>query len=171
MVNLLSGLLFLIAGRKLFWVFVGIVGFLLGMHFALEYFAPHGQATALLFSLIIGALGAFLALGFEWVAIFLSGFLGGGYFLMNIFSYGGGSPESAIFIFLIGGLCGLLLTILLFDWALILLTSLVGAVLISKHLTVNEPAQMITFIICAVIGIIVQAYFLSESQKEEDEED
>lgn len=158
--NLVTGLLILLAGRKLFWLFIGIVGFLAGMHFGLEFFASLNRPLLLLFSFCIGIFGAFLALGFQGLAIILAGFLGGGYFLISMFTFIGLQAESSWQIFLIGGLCGALIVALTFDWALIGLTSLIGAMMIVEGLSIKEPVRTVFFIACAAIGIIAQAHLL-----------
>lgn len=165
-VNFVSGLLFLFAGRKLFWLFVGIMGFLAGMQFGFDFFAGQSRLVVLIFSSCIGVLGAILAWGFQWAAVILTGFLGGGYFLMNGLTFLGLGTESAWLIFLIGGICGVLIAALIFDWALIGLTSLAGAMLITQSLGIVKPAQTIFFIICAAIGITLQAYFLTGTRKD-----
>lgn len=154
--NFVSGALILLAGRKLFWLFIGIMGFLAGMYFGLEFFTDLNSLAVLLISFGIGILGAILAYIFQGLAIILAGFLGGGYFLINMLTFIGLKTESGWLIFLIGGICGALIVALIFDWALIGLTSLVGAMLITQSFTINDPARTILFIVCAAIGIIAQ---------------
>lgn len=101
-----------------------------------------------------------MALGFQGLAIILAGFLGGGYFLINILTFIGLGMQSTWLIFLIGGICGALIVALIFDWALIILTSLIGAMLITQSFSVNEPGETVIFIICVAIGIVTQAYLL-----------
>lgn len=161
--NFVSGVLILLAGRKLFWLFVGIIGFLAGMHFGFEFFADLNRVVVLLISFGIGILGALLALAFQGVAIILAGFLGGGYFLMNILTFVGLETKSAWLIFLIGGIFGALIAALVFDWALIGLTSLIGAMLITQSFNINEPLKTLLFIICAAIGVVMQAYLLIQT--------
>ena len=58
---LLAGIVLLVAGRRLFWLFVGLVGF-----FAVyRWFAPHRLAPASgrwLLALLAGAVGILLAI-------------------------------------------------------------------------------------------------------------
>ena len=56
-----AGVLLLFLGRKLFWLFVAVVGFLIGMTFAPELLPNQPDSVILTISLIVGLLGALLA--------------------------------------------------------------------------------------------------------------
>jgi len=66
--------------------------------------------------------------------------------------------------FVIGGILGALLLLALFDWVLILLSSVEGAHLIASGITLPEKGTMILFIALAVIGVIVQGSMLRRSR-------
>jgi hypothetical protein len=51
---------------------------------------------------------------------------------------------------------GMVVIILAFDWALILITSLVGATIITEHLTVQESLRSTLFVLAVLSGILVQ---------------
>ena len=59
-VSLLIGIVLLLFGRKLFWLFVGAAGFLVGMDIANRFFTGP-DATKLIIALLVGIIGAFLA--------------------------------------------------------------------------------------------------------------
>ena len=72
--HIIFGLLLLFAGRKLFWLSVGIIGFLVGMDYATTLVPSGGGWQVVIFPLLLGTLGAIFAIAFEWVTIMLMGF-------------------------------------------------------------------------------------------------
>ena len=151
---LLGGIL-LFRGRHLFWLFVGVTGFIAGLQVA-PMIAGH-QSFALLWAvgLIGGILGAILALFFQHVAIAVGGFLAGavaGSHLLLMLDYSPSTP-----VLLVSGIVGTIALILLFDWTLIVLSSVVGAVLIIDALGPRLPFAPLLFIILAAVGIVLQA--------------
>jgi len=157
------GLGFLVAGRRVFWLFVGIVGFLAGMDFAGQIFPAETGITGLVIAAVVGIVGGILAMGFQWAAIVLVGFLGGGYFLMHIGILMWKTVESAWIFFLAGGIVGTVITILVFDWALVILTSLVGALLVVKNMVIMESLQGVVFVCCVLAGVIIQSFLTTRS--------
>lgn len=156
--GMILGLLFLFAGRKFFWLFIGGMGCLVGINFATSLASPVDGFTVIILAVVLGILGAAFAVGFQWAAIVLAGFLGGGYFLMNIFSFWVGQTEFAWWLFLIGGILGILIVAMAFDGALIIITSLIGAMLIIEQLRIDEPFRSISFIVVLVLGILAQCF-------------
>ena len=69
---------------------------------------------------------------------------------------------------LIGGILGALLLLALFDWVLILLSSIEGAHLITNGIVLPEKGSLILFIVLAVIGVIVQGSMLRGSRRTAD---
>ena len=76
--DFILGILLLLAGRKLFWLAVGIMGFLTGAHFA-QVITPANEWAVLAIAFCFGILGAAFAVAFQWVGVLLMGFWGGGY--------------------------------------------------------------------------------------------
>ena len=66
----------------------------------------------------------------------------------------------------LGGLALLLLA--LFDWVLILLSSVEGAHLVTNGIVLPETGKLILFIALAIIGLIVQASMLRRSRNTAD---
>ena len=71
--------------------------------------------------------------------------------------------QYSTFIFLAGGVIGAILLLLLFDWALIVVSSLIGAHLIQSAIVLPPSGSTILFIGLAIIGIMVQAASLRRS--------
>jgi hypothetical protein len=162
-VYLLLGIVLLLLGRRLFWIFVGVAGFLIGMNIA-EQFVVGPQRTNLLIAIAAGILGAVIAIFLQKVAIVIAGFVIGGYLTVELLS------ESALFPmalvgthgtafsvpYIIGGIIGALLLYVLFDWGLIVLSSLSGASLIVHNITLQRHALQLLFAVLVVAGILVQ---------------
>lgn len=66
--------------------------------------------------------------------------------------------------FLIGGIVGALLLVLLFDWALIFLSAIIGAYLIGGLITLPPTGAAILFVVLVVVGVMVQANGLRRSR-------
>lgn len=165
--NIIVGLALLILGKRLFWLFVGAIGFIAGSDAAAVYVGglPHWQV--LLISLGAGLLGVLLALFFQKLAILLVGFYAGGYLAVSLLTafhiaLPGHLPMAP---FVIGGILGAVLLYLIFDWTLIVLSSFAGAAFIAQ--TVQPmgfpPAVLLTALFLA--GIIVQGSMMKKSGK------
>jgi hypothetical protein len=162
-INLLLGIVLLLLGRRLFWLFVGVAGFLVGIQIA-DRFVADTQGK-LLIAIAAGILGAVIAIFLKKAAITMAGFVVGGYIAVELLrafalfpnALAGiqGTPVSVPYI--IGGILGAVLLLILFDWGLIVLSSLSGASLIAHSITFQRHAIPLLFVVLVVIGILVQA--------------
>ena len=159
-VGALIGIVILLFGRKLFWLCVAAVGFAAGVEIAPHLVHEPSPLLALTVAIILGIIGALLALFLQKIAIAVLGFLAGGKLAGAIASaffvhYG----QHSTIIFLVGGIVGAILLLVLFDWALIVVSSLIGAHLIvfQGAITLPSSGATILFLGLAVVGIIVQA--------------
>lgn len=156
--NLIIGILLLCLGRKLFWVFVGLMGFLAGMHLASQYLRSESEVLILAVGLAMGVLGALLAIFLQHAAVLLAGFLTGGHLAVTLFNlHQTASGESFWWLFLIGAVLGAILALLLLDWALIVLSSLAGASFISQSLPFDTPVIWVAFVALAIAGVLIQS--------------
>jgi MFS family permease len=158
LLTVIAGFLILLLGRRLFWLFVGVLGFIWGMNLATQYLVGQSQWVVIVIGLVAGLIGAVLAIVFQRVAVAIAGFFAGFYlagYLMTFFGVDMG--QFALVIQIIGGIIGAVLLFVLFDWALIVISSLIGASLIAPVFTPDSQIQMVVFLILVVIGIIVQA--------------
>jgi hypothetical protein len=159
-INLLLGSALLVAGRKLFWLFVAVLGFIVGLQVTQQFF--HGpEFVSLIVAVIVGIIFALLAIFVETIAIGIAGFLAGGFVLgtlANMLGVNGGAVYWVVYI--IGGILGVALVMLLLDWALIALTSLVGASLIVQSWSSAPIAGGVLFILLFILGIIIQGSVL-----------
>ncbi len=161
LITVLIGLALLAAGRKLFWLFVGVVGFALGynlgMQVSTQYLHGGGQTAVLVFAGALAVAGALLAVFVEKLAVSAAGFLFGGYLAIQAI----GHPEAGInlpllALFVAGGIVGALLVALVFNWALIILTSLTGSLMVLSDLPVRNTLGTVLFIALAVVGMAIQ---------------
>lgn len=160
-INLLLGALLLAFGRKLFWFFVGALGFLVGFNLATRLIPGESDWVLIVIALAAGIAGALLAGFLQRLAIGLAGFLAGGYLaLISLELLGLEQGGFAWIPFILGGILGAILTSVLFDWALIVLSSLTGAMLISQALQPQAAPSLLLFAILAIVGILVQASLL-----------
>jgi hypothetical protein len=153
----LLGVVLLFFGRKLFWLCVAAIGFAAGLEVAPHLFHQPSSLLALLLALFLGLLGALLAVFLQKIAIAVAGFLTGGKLATAIgaaFFTHHGSYVSITF--LIGGIIGALLLLSLFDWALIILSSIIGAHLLQAAVALPPVGSAILFVILAAGGMIIQ---------------
>jgi MFS family permease len=170
-VNLLLGIVLLILGRKLFWLFVGVAGFLVGLEMA-ERFITGPEGMKLLIAIAAGILGAVIAVFLQKVAIAIAGFVIGGYITVQLLRASALFPKALAGIqgtavsvpYIIGGIIGAVLLFILFDWGMIVLSSLSGASLIVHNINFQSHALPWLFAVLAVVGILVQAQIKRKSR-------
>ena len=159
--NLVLGLILLVFGRKLFWLFVAIAGFLFGMQFGGLILPDQPHWIRLLIALGAGILGALLAVLAQRVAFALAGFYGGSY-LALILAQSFGAGGRSILLFVLAGVIGAVVATLIMDWAIIVISSLVGAGAIVEALAQGQSISIIVFLALVAAGVLVQARLLRQ---------
>jgi hypothetical protein len=153
---LLAGLALLVAGRRLFWLFVGLVGFFT----VYRWFEPHPGAapsSRWVLAVLAGLLGIVLAIFLQRVAIALAGFFAGGWFAVQLFGLHVAHPRGAdLLVFVIAGVLAAILAVALFDLALIVLSSLAGADLVVEALHPRPGVAKLLLLGLVAVGIAVQ---------------
>ncbi len=163
--RILFGISLLAFGRKLYWLFVGVLGFAAASSLATQYLHGRNEWLVLVIALGIGVLGALLALWAQNLAIGLAGFFGGGQIAISLLTFlGVGLRGWAWLPFMIGGVIGMVLVLLIFDWALIILSSLGGASLLTQAFSPPRPTMLLVYFILAVLGIIIQSRMMSAEE-------
>lgn len=166
-VPVLVGAALLLLGRKLFWLFVAAAGFIAGFYFAGRLFAGANEWVFLVAALVAAIIGAFLAVVAQKLAIGIAGFLLAGYLTVQFMRAFVSAPEPYSWVaYVVGGVIGAILVLMIFDWALILLSSFGGASLISQNLPLDRPVASLVFIGLLVAGILVQATMMRGSRRE-----
>lgn len=152
------GLLLLLLGKRLFWLFVAGAGFVVVFRFATDGLNVEPEWVALLVATVAGLVGALLASWIQWVAVGVGGFLAGGHAVVRLVEMTGYQTELApLFFFVVGGLVGALLLVALFNPALVLLSSAVGAGLIVETLPLGKPEDLVAFGGLLLVGVVVQS--------------
>ena len=162
--TIILGCIVLVFGRKLFWLFVAIMGFLGGVHIAEMFFVEHSLWILLLIGLGAGLLGALLAVIFQRIAFALAGFYGGAY-LVLILMQSFGIFTSSILPPIIGGAIGAIVAVLVMDWAIIVLSCLAGAGAIVATAGLEQTVSTFFFALLIIAGIFVQARLMGRMGK------
>ncbi|CAB1061401.1 hypothetical protein D1BOALGB6SA_6174 [Olavius sp. associated proteobacterium Delta 1] len=159
-INIIIGLIVLTLGRQLFWLFVGCIGFAIGLHYAPYLWNVQSNLLLLLLASLTGIIGAVLAFFFQKVAIGLAGFAGGGFIALNLFYVLGVRMEQIIWLpSVIGGVIGIFLLFFIFDWALIVFSSLTGATMIVQAVNLTPGVKQIVYFALVIMGIAIQAFW------------
>lgn len=182
---LVAGVLLLLLGRRLFWLFIAAAGFAAGLELAHAAMPHEPELVAAAAAVLLGLLGAVLAIFVQKIAVALAGFLGGGYLAATLYpslaEASGAGHFAPWLLFAAGGVLGAILMTVFFNWALIILSALQGAHFILKGLRL-EPLPLgahrrhlgggsspvrsffehhgygtMLFLVLAVMGVAVQA--------------
>ena len=151
------GFMVLIAGRPVYSVFVGTIAFLLGT-FLSGWFTLFPPAWNDFFiPLLFAVIGIILAQVFRRWTARVAGFVAGGILLLNLpVALGSGTYWTSPFLFVGAGIVTVILLVFIFDFALIVLTSLMASTLILSYTTIGRLDQGSMFLILTVFGIITQ---------------
>jgi hypothetical protein len=156
------GVLLLVLGRRLYWLFVAGIGFLSGLKLAPRLMPDQSETVIVIAALALALAGALLAVVATRVVIGIIGFAAAGgiaaLLLGNLGIEGGGV---ALGVCLVAGLIGAMLFLVLFDWTLIVLSSLAGASLIvmsaERLLDLSAIAGTVLVLVLAAAGALIQA--------------
>lgn len=154
-VQVVLGLIVLLFGRKLFWLFVGILGFLAGSQLAAVWLVGYPGWTVLATSLLLGLAGALLAVFFERLAFALAGFYCGVFLAAGLAVETGLFPQSTLPL-LAGGILGAILAALVMDWALAALSALAGAGAVVTALPIAPWIKALLWLGLALAGYLFQ---------------
>lgn len=158
--RILLGVCVLLAGRELFFVFVGVVGFVFGVDLASVLLAGSPYWVIVIAGVLTGVVFGALAVALQRPAAILVGFLVGGYTVNGILAGFSWDPGMIVWIpFLAGGVVGAVATAVLYDWALIVLSSLLGTSLVVGEATWNPILVAAVYVALSILGIVVQARF------------
>ncbi len=156
MMNLIAGAILVGWGRKVFWLFVAWLGFLTGFGLVgqIEGSDPN---LALAIGVLLGVIGAAIALLLQQLAVNLAGFIAGGYLGYSLALASGLLPMEGVWLAaIVCGLVGILLMSVLFEGTLILFSSLVGATLIVNNIAFDNNVEMILLVLLTIGGLLFQ---------------
>ncbi|GAP21773.1 hypothetical protein [Leptolinea tardivitalis] len=153
-----AGGLLMVAGKKLYWVVVGLCGAIAGLFISEFFFHPQTLGERALVAVGIGAAFAVLALVLQRIMISVAGFIAGGYLgvsLVKTLNIGVESWDWVIF--LLGGLIGILIVHFLFELSLVIISSFAGASLITRAINLEGAAGLIVLLVLILAGIVIQS--------------
>jgi hypothetical protein len=165
-VILAVGLAVLLAGRHLFWLFVGATGFAVGLRWAATALAGQSEWVVIGVALALGVAGALLAIVFQWLAVAVAGFLAGVHGALGAAPLLGVSEDLRWVVAIAGGIVAAALLLWLWDWVLVILSALVGAALVVQVPRFGPAVTLLVFIGLFVIGVAVQASFFAPARGE-----
>ena len=163
--NVILGLVLVVLGRPLYWAFVGIAGFVLGVQFAGAYLADQPQWVHLLAAILAGLVGALLAVIAQRVAFALAGLFAGGYLAMVAAQSLALVGNAQLALILVGAVVGAIIAAVVMDWAIIILSSLMGAGLVVSGLELAPVWSAATFAGLAILGVIIQGSTLTRREE------
>jgi hypothetical protein len=157
--TLVIAALLLFFGERLYWLFVGCIGFLVGMDFASAWMAGQPEWLLIVVAILAGIVGAVLAIFFQRVAIGLASFLAGGHFAQIAAAalMGPITAQTATVIFVVAGIIAGVVAVIFLDWALIVISALLGAAMISQWAAQPVLWRSVLFAVLFVVGASVQA--------------
>jgi hypothetical protein len=162
--TIVLGVILLVFGRRLFWLFVALVGFLLGMEFTWVILGDQPKWVMLCIGLGTGLIGSLLAVLVERVAFALAGFYAGAYLaLIGAQSFGVGG--NTILVFVVAGLIGAVLAALIMDWDIIVLSCLVGSGAVVVCLGLDQTVSLLVFLVLALAGTFSRAKIMVRLRK------
>ncbi|MEW6520406.1 MAG: DUF4203 domain-containing protein [Thermodesulfobacteriota bacterium] len=153
--NIALGIILLLFGRKLFWLFVAVAGFIVGLEFSAMFLAEQPQWVLVMIGLFTGCFGAIVAIFAQRLAFALAGFYAGSFLTLLLVQPFISSPAMLLFL-LAGGVLGAALSAWILDPALIILSSLIGAGAIVKALGAGQLLSAVIFVLLVSIGIFTQ---------------
>ena len=134
------GAIFLFLGRELNFLFAGGVAALIGLRISPLLPATWPAWSHNVFLICLALICAAVPLINERVGYALSGFLAGGYFLSEYFSPG--TVGIPILPFLVGSVIGGIIMGFLAEWAMMIVSSLVGSFFVIDLFRLNPTAKM-----------------------------
>jgi hypothetical protein len=165
---IIGGVLLLITGRKLYWLFVAIVGFIVGLTLSMTYLELDPIWVYWLIAIGCGVLSGFLAIALQRLMVGAAGFITGGYALVFILDLIGIELGDIRWLFyLVGGVIGAVLVLVVFEYALIVLSSVAGAMLISRSFNFPPGLATAAFLALVLLGFLMQWAGLRAENKAE----
>jgi len=155
--TVILGAVILLFGRRLFWLFVGVAGFLAGVEVAAVVLAEQPQWMIVAAAVLAGLVGVVLAIFLQRLAFALAGLLAGVYLALVVTTLLETPADYDAIWLLAGGLLGALLAVVIMDRAIIVLSSLLGSVAIAGAIDL-EPVELsaVTCLVLFLTGAIVQ---------------
>ncbi|RME97454.1 MAG: DUF4203 domain-containing protein [Chloroflexi bacterium] len=157
-ITLIAGVAVLVAGRRLFWLTVGAIGFAVSVGLVLNNVDLPSVWLVVIVGLIAGVAGAVLAMLLQKVAVIVAGVLAGAY-LLTWLAHGFFPDLGAwqVATLLAGAIIGGILASVLLETALVVLSAVVGAAMIVGVFELQPIISLALFLVLLAIGVLVQS--------------
>lgn len=156
---IISGIVLLVSGRRLFWLIIAILGFVFSYQLVQDHAPNLSQEAILIIGLLLGIIGAVLAVFIQKIAIALAGFFAGAMVADYLWQWLTLTGDLYILAIIVGGILGCLFMVVVFEWALVILTSLAGASLLVQGFGLTEQAMSgVVFLALTILGIFIQSW-------------
>lgn len=152
------GAIILFFGRELNFLFAGGMAALVGFRLAPKLPAALPGWADYAFIIGLAIIAAALVIVNERAGYFISGFFAGGYMLMEYFEPG--VLTFPFLPFLVGSVIGALIIGILTEWALIAVSSLIGAVYATTLFNLSQTAETLVAGGLFVIGSLTQVILM-----------
>ncbi len=161
-----TGSALVIFGRKLYWFAIGLLGFLGGLLLVTRLFEGMSGATRILIAIGMGVVGAVFTVLVQKVALSVVGFIAGCYLALGALRLLQVDLGwiSWVIVTLCGAL-GLFLVLRLFNWSLILLSSLAGAMIIVENVSLQGVFGLVALGGIFILGVLVQGTMHQRKKK------
>ena len=155
--GVIGGIL-LFLGRELNFLFAAAMAALIGLRLTPLLPAHWPGWSDYAFIAMLALIAAVITIVRERVGYFLSGFLVGGYFLIEY--YEPGVLTLPLLPFLVGGIIGSLILGIFTEWALMIVSCLVGAFYVTNMFTLSPTAEILVGSGLFIIGAVTQAVLM-----------
>jgi hypothetical protein len=151
------GFILLVAGHQTTWLYVGGVAFLMGSLLAERFNFVQTEIEMIIFSITSGVIGSLLVAYLRKFMVVLAAFLSGGYicfFLPEVLGWDTSWINWVVI--LLVGLASAIMTLVWGALVLILVSTLLGATLIIRNMSLGSIGPMGMFIVLTIFGLVAQ---------------
>lgn len=152
------GGILLFLGRELNFLFAGSMAALIGLRLTPLLPSQWPQWSDYAFMGGLALIAAAITIIYERLGYFLSGFLAGGLFLVEYFVPGVLTLPLPLFI--IGGVIGSLVIGIFTEWALMIVSCLIGAYYVTNLFTLSPTAEILVGSGLFIVGAVTQAIIM-----------
>lgn len=149
-----AGCVLLVFGRTLFWFFVAVVGFLFGFQLGASVFPD--STMKVVFACAMGVISGLLSVVLEKLLIVLAGAAAGWLLVARLAENLGVNPQLSLLCAVVGAILFAVTVLMVFDVALVVISSLTGAGLIAEVLPLAGMVSLIAFLALFAVGVAVQ---------------
>jgi hypothetical protein len=134
-----------------------VAGFIFGLLLTFNVLQDQPDWLTLILALIMGVIGAFVAIILQKAAVALAGLLIGGYLAASMLvALAPNLAQWQWIAFIIGAVIGFIVMIAIFEVGLVILSALLGAALIIQVINLENWLETALLVILTLVGVGVQ---------------